>query len=334
MKSLSLLAPEKFSFEDIDIPTPKADEALVNVLACGVCGSDIHAMHGKQPYFNYPRRLGHELCVEILSAPQDSKLTVGDKCVVEPYFYCGECVACRAGKTNCCTNLSVLGIHSDGGHIPQMAIPTKYIHKANKLSKEQAALVEPLAIGAHAVDRAAITTDLPTVILGMGTIGIAAAFFARNAGANLVVVDIDENRLHFAENTLSLGKGMLAGDNLGEQLKQYFGQYPECIIDATGNKHSMEGSLKFIEHGGRIVFVGLYPGDFSFYSPFYHEREITLFASRAALSSDFEKVIDSISNGDFDPTPMITERLQFSELDTQLIEVGTKPGLIKALIEY
>ena len=138
----------------------------------------------------------------------------------------------------------------------------------------------------------------------------------------------------FAEHTLKLGKGVLAGEGLAERLQAVFGTKPQRIIDATGNVHSMQGCFELIENGGHIVFVGLFVGDLSFDAPNFHEREITLAASRAALSSDFKKVIDAISHGDFDPSPMITQRLNFSELDTELINVGKQPGLIKALIEY
>ena len=134
---------------------------------------------GEQPFFSYPRRLGHELCVEIISAPADSGLRAGDLCAVEAYYFCGTCPACRAGKTNCCKNLKVLGVHIDGGHAPLMSVPADKLHRANKLKPEQIALVEPLVIGAHGVERAAPKKDEPVVIVGMGPIGLAAAIFPK-----------------------------------------------------------------------------------------------------------------------------------------------------------
>jgi threonine dehydrogenase-like Zn-dependent dehydrogenase len=158
-------------------PVPSNGEALVRVRRCGVCGTDIHALAGKQPFFSYPRRLGHELCVEVVSAPADSVLRAGDLCAVEAYYFCGTCPACRTGKTNCCKLLKVLGVHIDGGHAPLMAVPADKLHRATKLSPEQIALVEPLVIGAHGVERAAPKAGEPTVIIGMGPIGLAAAMF-------------------------------------------------------------------------------------------------------------------------------------------------------------
>lgn len=334
MKSLNLIEPGKFGF--VDIPEPKLTDGhtLVKVLSCGVCGSDLHAMSGKQPFFTYPRRLGHELCVEVINHHEDSNLAVGDRCVVEPYYFCGECIACRAGKTNCCRNLSVLGIHFDGGHTPTMLVPTQYLHKANQLTVEQAALVEPLAIGCHAVERANINAGEPVVVLGMGTIGIAAALFAKAAGANLVVVDVDDMRLDFAKNQLNFEVCLNAKGDLRTQLKEHFGQLPACIIDATGNEYSMNNSFNIVEFGGRVVFVGLFNGDVKIESENFQQREITLLASRAALSSDFNKVINAISTNQMDPTAMITERLRFSHLDEEITQLIGKPNLIKAIIDY
>lgn len=334
MKSLSLIEPGKFGF--IDTPKPELTEkhTLVNVLSCGVCGSDIHAMSGKQPFFSYPRRLGHELCVEVLQAHEEDDFNVGDRCVIEPYYFCGECVACRMGNSNCCSKLSVLGIHFDGGHTTQISVQTKYLHKANQLTIEQAALVEPLAIGFHAVERAQIKPGEPVAILGMGTIGIAAALFVKAAGGNPVVVDIDANRINFAKNILKFETCLIADENLQGNLTEHFGQLPECIIDATGNVHSMNGCFELVEFGGRVVFVGLFNGNVAFDAYNFHLREITLLASRAARSSDFKKVIAAISEQVIDPTAMITERLQFSALDKELIQLVSKPGLIKAIIHY
>jgi L-rhamnose mutarotase len=179
MKSLVLQQPGVLAWTDAPEPVPSNGEALVRVRRCGVCGTDIHALAGKQPFFSYPRRLGHELCVEVVSAPADSVLRAGDLCAVEAYYFCGTCPACRTGKTNCCKLLKVLGVHIDGGHAPLMAVPADKLHRATKLSPEQIALVEPLVIGAHGVERAAPKAGEPTVIIGIGPIGLAAAILPR-----------------------------------------------------------------------------------------------------------------------------------------------------------
>ncbi|MDP4645002.1 MAG: zinc-binding dehydrogenase, partial [Opitutales bacterium] len=237
-------------------------------------------------------------------------------------------------KTNCCHTLQVMGVHVDGGHVSQLTIPAKYLHKSDTLSPDQLALVEPLVIGAHAVERAAPEADEPVVVLGMGPIGLAVALFAKAAGANVVVVDLDEARLKYASDTMQLGTAIAGGEGLDERLKTHFGQLPTCIIDATGSPHSMNGCFDFAEHGGRVVFVGLFIGDLQFNDPNFHRRELTLHASRAGLSSTFSTVIKMIEDGAVDPLPLITHRLQFDKLDQQLPEVHKNEGLVKAIIDF
>jgi 2-desacetyl-2-hydroxyethyl bacteriochlorophyllide A dehydrogenase len=319
---------------DVPEPVPTAGEALVRVRRCGVCGTDIHALAGKQPFFSYPRRLGHELCVEVVSAPADSGLAAGDLCAVEAYYFCGVCPACRAGKTNCCKNLRVLGVHIDGGHAPLMAVPVNKLHRSKTLSPEQLALVEPLVIGAHGVERAAPKVGEPTVIIGMGPIGLAAAILAKAAGANLVCVDVQTERLNFACDRIQLGKPMGADANLADNLQQHFGQLPSVVMDATGNPASMKGTFQLAEHGGRIVLLGLFIGEMTFDDPNFHRRELTLMASRAGLTGTFSEVIQLMETRRIDVLPLITHRFGFAETAERLPHIHRETGLVKAMIDF
>jgi 2-desacetyl-2-hydroxyethyl bacteriochlorophyllide A dehydrogenase len=334
VKVLDLEQPGSLKWSEIPEPAPAAGEALVRVRRCGVCGTDIHALAGKQPFFSYPRRLGHELCVEVVSAPAESGLTPGDLCAVEAYYFCGTCPACLAGKTNCCAQLQVLGVHIDGGHAPLMAVPADKLHPAASLTPEQIALVEPLVIGAHGVERAAPKPGEPTVILGLGPIGLAAAVFAKAAGANLVCVDVQQDRLEFACDRMQLGKGMPAGADLGDRLKNHFGQLPSAIIDATGSPASMKGTFQLVEHGGRIVFLGLFIGEMTFDDPNFHRRELTLMASRAGLTGTFREVIRLMQTGQVDVLPLITHRFGFAETAERLPGIHHEAGLVKAMIDF
>ena len=334
MKSLILEQPGALAWRNADQPTLATGEALVRVRRCGVCGTDIHALAGKQPFFSYPRRLGHELCIEIIAAPAHSGLSAGDLCADEAYYFCGKCPACMAGKTNCCKNLKVLGVHIDGGHAPLMAIPVDKLHRASSLSPEQIALVEPLVIGAHGVERAAPKAGEPTVIIGMGPIGLAAAIFAKAAGANLVCVDVQADRLNFACEKMRLGKAISADANLAENLQKYFGQLPSVVIDATGNPASMRGTFQLADQGGRIVFLGLFIGELTFDDPNFHRRELTLMASRAGLSGTFREVIRLMESKKIDVLPLITHRFNFAETAERLPQIHREPGLVKAMIDF
>lgn len=334
MKILSLQQPGSLVWTEVPAPQAAEGEALVRVRRCGVCGTDIHALAGKQPFFSYPRRLGHELCVEVVSAPAESGLAAGDLCAVEAYYFCGACPACRAGKTNCCKNLKVLGVHIDGGHTPLMTVPAEKLHPAKGLNPDQIALVEPLVIGAHGVERAAIKASEPTVILGMGPIGLAAAIFAKAAGANLVCVDLQPERLKFACETMQLGTALPADAHLAENLRAHFGQLPYVVIDATGSPASMRGTFQIAEHGGRIVFLGLFVGDMTFDDPNFHRRELTLMASRAGLSGTFREVIRLMQANQVDVLPLITHRFDFADTAERLPGLHREAGLVKAMIDF
>ncbi len=334
MNSLVLQKPGALAWVEVAEPTPAGGEALVRVRRCGVCGTDLHALAGKQPFFSYPRRLGHELCVEVVSAPAGCGLAAGDLCAVEAYYFCGECPACRAGKTNCCQKLKVLGVHLDGGHAPLMAVPVDKLHRAGALLPEQIALVEPLVIGAHGVERAAPRPGEPTVVMGMGPIGLAAAIFAKAAGANLVCVDVQPERLGFACDRLQLGAAIATGDGLAERLQTYFGQLPAVVIDATGNPASMRGTFQLAEHGGRIVFLGLFIGELAFDDPNFHRRELTLMASRAGLPGTFREVIRLMAGGKIDVLPLITHRFGFAGTAERLPQIHRETGLVKAMIDF
>ena len=334
MKTLVLEKPEMLAWRDVPEPEPTEGEALVRVRRCGVCGTDIHALAGKQPFFSYPRRLGHELCVEVVSAPVDCALAAGDLCAVEAYYFCGECPACRSGKTNCCRHLRVLGVHLDGGHAPFITVPVDKLHRAAALTPEQTALVEPLVIGAHGVERAALRAGEPAAVIGLGPIGLAAAIFARAAGANVACVDVQSGRLDFACDAMQLGAPFRAGADLAGRLQAHFGQLPPVIIDATGNAGSMKGAFDLAEHGGRIVFLGLFIGEMTFDDPNFHRRELTLLASRAGLTGTFREVVRRLEDGQIDVAPLITHRFNFGETAQRLPGIHREVGLVKAMIDF
>ena len=179
MKTVILEQPGQLSFAETDAPTTfAADEALVRVQRVGICGTDMHAYRGRQPFFSYPRILGHELGVEIVAIGEnEAGLRAGDYCAVEPYLNCGHCIACRKGKTNCCVQLQVLGVHTDGGMREWITVPARKLHKSGKLSLDQLALVETLGIGAHAVDRARIEAGEFALVIGAGPIGLSVVQF-------------------------------------------------------------------------------------------------------------------------------------------------------------
>lgn len=333
MLQIVLEQPGQFAARDGAEPKLAAGEALVRVHRIGVCGTDLHAFAGKQPFFNYPRILGHELGVEVIDpGTEPNGLKRGDRCSVEPYINCGRCIACRRGKPNCCTSLNVLGVHSDGGMRPLIAVPARKLHASAKLDYEQLALVETLGIGAHAVERAEIKPTDFVLVIGAGPIGLSVIQFASVTGATLAVMDVSESRLAFCREKLGVAHTLTPAE-AAQRLPQIGGgDLPTIVIDATGNAKSMATTFELVAHGGRIVFVGLFQGDVTFNDPNFHRRELTLCASRNALPGTFRDIIGLVESGRVDTKPWITHRFALAETPRQFAEVARSPALLKAMI--
>ncbi|HXT60118.1 MAG TPA: zinc-binding alcohol dehydrogenase family protein [Pirellulales bacterium] len=337
MKAISLDAPKQF--KRLDVPEtgkPAPGEALVRVHNVGICGTDIGGYLGKMPFFSYPRIPGHELGVEVLEVAADvTNVKPGDRCSVEPYINCQKCYACLRGHTNCCEKHQTLGVHCDGGLRPRFLVPARKLHISRKLAFEQLALVETLAIGCHAIDRAAPTSDESCLIIGAGPIGLATLEFAKLTGAKIIMLDVNEQRLEFCRRVMGVQHTILLSDKLEQELRELTdGHLPDVVIDATGNSGSMSAAFGLITHAGRLVFVGITTDEVRFRHPVFHKAEGTLLCSRNALSKDFARIISLIEDGRLDTGPWITHRTQFDEL-IDVFPSYTLPetGVIKAVVE-
>ena len=336
MKSIICVEPGRFEMREVPVPVPGPGEALVRILRVGICGTDLHAYRGKQPYFEYPRVLGHELSGEIVEINgQDPDLAPGDLVCVIPYVHCGECIACRSGKTNCCTRMSVMGVHQDGGMREYMTVPLRHLVKTGGLAPEQAAIVECLCIGAHAVRVADARPGSWVMVIGAGPIGLGAMRLAKLAGARVIAMDINEERLRFCKQWASVDETVTAGQEaLAAVEKITGGDFPVAVIDATGNTSSMEQALHFVAHGGRLVYVGLVKSDITFHDPDFHKREMAIMGSRNAMRGDFLDVIEAIRTGKIDTDSFITHRAGFADMIGQYEEwLRPESGVIKAIVE-
>ncbi|PKR49081.1 zinc-binding alcohol dehydrogenase family protein [Thalassospira marina] len=277
-------------------PTPEAKEGHIRVAirSIGICGTDYHIMEGLHPFLQYPRVMGHELSGTALDASSDGSIAVGDLVVVNPYVTCGTCHACRIGKPNCCMSISVLGVHGDGGMCDQIRVPEGNLYPAQGLSARDAAMVEFLAIGAHAVSRSRIAAGTKALVVGAGPIGIGTALFASFAGAEITLRDTSQQRLDRACAIVKGSKGVLVNDANADLPKDGF----ETVYDATGNINAMNVAINDLAHGGTLVFVGVVKGELRIDDPEFHKRETTLMGSRNALREDFEKVMHHMRAGD------------------------------------
>ena len=338
MRAIVLEEPGRLRLQELPPPAqPGTGEALVRVRRVGICGTDLHAYAGKQNFFSYPRILGHELAVEVLAVGADvGAVAVGQTCCVIPYLHCGACIACRRGKTNCCTGMQVLGVHIDGGMREQFALPADKLLHVQGIPPEQLALVEMLAIGAHAATRAAIRAGEKTLVIGAGPIGLATAQFALLAGADVSMMEVDAGRLDFCRRALGIERLVDARDDALAQLRSlHAGELPTLVFDCTGSARSMTAAFDFVAHGGALVLVGHIKGDITFNDPHFHSHELSLLASRNATPDDFNWVVNSLRAGEVQLAEWITHSATPQSILRDFptwLEPAT--GVIKAMLTF
>ncbi len=338
MKTIVLEKPG--SFQLIERPAagePGPGEALVRIHRVGVCGSDIHAFKGDQPFFTYPRVVGHELGVEIVAVgPNDKGLAVGDRCAVEPYLNCGRCIACRRGKTNCCVSLQVLGVHADGGMRERMTVPVAKLHRSRTLSLDQLALVEMLTIGAHAVRRAQLEPGENVLVIGAGPIGLATTTFAQLVGARVIVLEISAWRREFCQRNLQVARCLDGAGDTGKRLEELLnGDLPTTVFDATGSPKSMMQAVQYTANGGKLVYVSLVQAEITFRDSELHRRELTLIRSRNAMAADFLWAMQMVEDGRIDLAPWITHRAPADRMVAEFPGwLDPERGVVKAVVEF
>jgi 2-desacetyl-2-hydroxyethyl bacteriochlorophyllide A dehydrogenase len=336
MKTLTCTSPGTFDYSDTEKPQLAKNHAIIKIKRIGICGTDLHAFEGTQPFFNYPRVLGHELSGELVAVDGNDDFKPGERVTFIPYFNCGICIACRMKKPNCCVHMQVCGVHVDGGMREYLSVPSRTLLHGNDLSYDELALVEPLAIGAHGIRRAGIRPGEFVLVIGAGPIGLGTMEFARIAGAEVIALDVNKDRLAFCKDRLGVAHVI---DALAPDVKQQLsditsGDMPTVVIDATGNQKAINNAINYMAHGARFVLIGLQKGDLIFNHPEFHKREATLMSSRNAIIEDFEHVIRSMKAGLVNPTNYITHKVPFEAVKEEFsswLDPGNK--VIKAMIE-
>jgi len=334
IQALVCLEPGKLAVESRPIRPRGPGEALVRPRRIGICGTDYHIFEGKHPYLQYPRVMGHELGVEVVEAPLGSGLAPGDFCAVNPYISCGTCAACRKGKPNCCMQISVLGVHADGGMAELLVLPAANLIKAPDLTLDQCAAVEFLAIGAHAVRRGGIANGEKVLVVGAGPIGLGAALFAKIAGGIVTVHDRDPERVAAAQEMLDVDALPVGADVVAVATGYTDSQGFDVVLDATGSRIAIEIGFDLVGHGGRYVLVSVVKEAITFQDPDFHRKEMSLLGSRNATAIDFEHVISAMRKGLVPIDRLVTHRTSIDAAAHDIeIWATAKSGLVKAMIE-
>jgi L-gulonate 5-dehydrogenase len=328
-----LESPRVLRLDEAGTPPVKADEALVKLRLAGICGSDLAAYRGHSPMVRYPRVLGHELLVDVRECVAMPDLE-GRRAVVDPMFPCGRCKACRRGRSNCCVDLQVMGVHVDGGLQEIRALNAGHlIPVPDGMPDDVAVLAEPLTIAYHAVQRGQVDAGQTAVVLGAGTIGLLIArLLSRSRGCRVLVVDVDAARLRLAE---ALGAVALQGDEeslVGQVARVTGGEMADAVFEASGNPHATVMTTALVGHTGRIVLVGWNHGPVEIDTVALMRKEADLVGSRNSFNA-FPSVLQLLADGVVDPAVLITHRftLQATSDALAVLDEGREPA-VKVLI--
>ncbi len=310
--------PGTLSLQEAEMPLRTPGFSLVRVRNIGICGTDIHAFAGNQPFFSYPRILGHELAVEIV---ESDTFSAGELATIIPYFNCTSCGACLAGKPNCCENIQVFGVHTDGGMREYIVVEDRYILPGKGLSADELALVEPLSIAAHGLRRADLKAGEKVLVMGAGPIGLFTILLAKIQGALVEVAEPNKARLQFCLDNLEVEEASTGAFNI--------------VIDATGNLNAIESGFAKIAHGGKYVLIGLQKQAISFSHPEFHKREATLMSSRNATLEDFNYVMDLFRSGKIQAEKFLSHRFTKNQVPGIFTKINEPTQqVIKAMITF
>lgn len=333
MRAVVCAAPGRLALETRpDLGSPREGWVAVDIRHVGVCGTDYHIFEGKHPFLAYPRVMGHELSG--ITASEGAAIAAGTPVIVNPYLACGRCAACRKGRPNCCMQIEVLGVHRDGGLCDRIEVPEGNLYPAEGISLRDAAMVEFLAIGAHAVRRSARSAG-SALVVGAGPIGIGTALFAKLAGLDVTVMDTSEERLGFTADALGIASHLKAGPDRNAEVARFTGGDGfDVVFDATGNAASIGSGFVDVAHGGAYVLVSVVKDMISFADPEFHKREMQLIASRNALKVDFETVLAAMRGAQVPTDRLATHRAKLEEAPAGIARwAHEKSGLVKAIID-
>ena len=329
MKAVYMEKPWDIKVADIEQRPLAEGEALIKVVTASICGSDIGAFRGVNKLVSYPRVIGHEIAGEILSIPENNKrgLKVGDRVVVDPYLYCGHCYPCSIGRTNCCEDLHVLGVHVDGGMTETFAHPADMLVPIpDELDWDIAPLAEPLTISLHGLHRLRLKAGEHVAINGAGPIGVLAALAAIAYGAEPILIDLVEERLEFARSLGVKHTVNLKTEELVPKIMEITnGRGAECVMEASGANSAIRATLDIVSNAGRIALTGWPKTDTPIPTDMITKKEVDIVGARTS-AGEFEEAIELIASGKVDARAILTKVVSVDEAPETLRDIEANPG--------
>lgn len=321
--------PWNIEISDVQMPKPKEGEALLRVKSAGICGSDIGAFRGTNGLVSYPRIIGHEIAGEVISIPENNKngIKPGDRVIVDPYLYCGHCYPCSIGRTNCCVDLKVLGVHVDGGMAEYFCHPADMLLKVpDDMPWDIIPLAEPLTIALHGIHRLNLKAGEHIAINGAGPIGLLAAMVALHYGAEPIMIDLVKERLDFAKSLGVQYTINLREEDLVEKVSEYTnGRMAECVMEASGANSAIRATLDIVSHAGRIALTGWPKQETPIPTDMITRKEVDVRGARTS-AGEFPEAIDLIYHQKVDARRILTKVISIDEAPETIRDIEKNPG--------
>ncbi len=312
MKALRIVAPGQTELVEIPRPSPQPGEALLRVQVVGYCGSDLSTFRGLNPLVQYPRIPGHEVAGIVEST--------GQPALVIPYTSCGRCSACRRGRFNCCRHNQTLGVQRDGALAQYIVVPEEKLLTSPRLSMRELALVEPLTIGFHAVDRGQVTGDDTVLVIGCGAIGLGAIAGAAARGARVFAVDVDDGKLALARKCGATETIHSRASPLNIEA--------DVVIEAVGLPETFRAAVDTASFAGRVVYIGYAKQPVEYETKNFVLKELDIRGSRNATPKDFRDVIRLLESGRFPVDDVITRTVSLDEAGEALRAWSENPAAV------
>lgn len=308
MKTIYIEEPGKIEVRESEMPQVKEGEALLKIRYCGVCGADVASYTGNQPFTTYPRIPGHEFSAEIVTIPENKRgLKPGDVVTANPYFNCGHCYSCQRGYVNCCTDNQTMGVQRDGSFCEYVAMPIDRIIPGQGLSAKELALIEPFAIGFHALSRANIEPTDKVLVVGAGPIGLFALISAKLRGATVYVSDRLEGRLQTALEYGADGIIDISKVDFTEEVNRITdGCGFDVCVEACGLSETFMNCIDAAAFAAKIILIGNGKRETTFLHSVLLKKELNVFGSRNAYTKDFRSLIQLVAAGKVDVLKMVS----------------------------
>jgi len=335
MKALFLLKPGTTEIREIKKPTLSTEQVLIKVGMVGFCGGDLNAFRGKFPMQEYPIILGHEIggVIEETTPGVPEQVKTGMRITVTPYKACGWCSACANNRPNACRENKTMGVRRHGAMTEYIAVPWHYVHVSSKLRLKQLALVEPLAVGFHAVNRGRVSKKDTVLVIGCGIVGISAVVGAVCRGADVIASDIDDHKLELA---YKIGAHYIINpenQDLHESLASITGgEGPAVVIEAAGRPDTYRSAVDEVAFAGRVVYIGYSNTPVEYDTNRFVQKELDILGSRNS-AGEFSEVIKMMEHDDFPVDYAVSREVPLMKAGEALAAWNADPrGIIKIMV--